>query len=325
MILYHVEKNSIPPAHIRGGNMQQLRLFAGNLPKKSYSCNDFTDNKVRYLASAITKKYIQVNDFNSHKWLVFDIDDVIHTLESITNDCGLPPPTLIVQNPDNLHCHVLYMLENAVHKNKKSSQKALRLLSVIETSFMLQLQADQSYSGLLTKNALHDDWRVIHYAEIQYSMDEMAQFVPDEHFKPIAKNEKQYGVGRNVETFETVLQWSYKAIRQGWPNYDDWHRAVLQRVELVNRKINKPLLDYNEYKHIAKSIARFTHSKFSPQGFSERQAKVGKLGGIAKGKAYKEKRIQALEMLANGTKKKDIANALNVHQNTITNWIKHGK
>ena len=302
--------------------MQQLRLFADNLPKKSYSCNDFTDNKVRYLASAITKKYIQVNDFNSHKWLVFDIDDVIHTFESITNDCDLPPPTLIVQNPENLHCHVLYMLENAVHKNKKSSQKALRLLSAIETSFMMQLQADQSYAGVLTKNALHDDWRVIHYAEIQYSMDEMAQFVPDEHFKPIS-TDKNYGVGRNVETFETVAKWAYKAIRQGWPDYDDWYRAVLQRVELVNRKINKPLLDYNEYKHIAKSIARFTHKEFSKQGFSEWQSERGRLGGIAKGKKNEDKRIQAHQMHSNGLTQQAIADALQVNQSTVGRWLKN--
>jgi DNA-binding NarL/FixJ family response regulator len=96
----------------------------------------------------------------------------------------------------------------------------------------------------------------------------------------------------------------------------------LHRVEMSNAQIKKDPMPYAEYKHIAKSIANWTYVKFSKQGFSEWQSNNGKRSGIVRAKQNDDKRLQAIEMLANGCKKKDIATVLNVHQNTITNWFK---
>ena len=38
-------------------------------------------------------------------------------------------------------------------------------------------------------------------------------------------------------------------------------------------------LDHQEVKHIAKSVARYTHTRFTPEGFSAWQAAQGRKGG----------------------------------------------
>ena len=60
-------------------------------------------------------------------------------------------------------------------------------------------------------------------------------------------------------------------------------QAVLSRTEMLNQQLEAPM-GYNEYKHIAKSIAKWTHGKFSKQGFAEWQSNNGKRSGIARRK-----------------------------------------
>ena len=304
--------------------MQQLELFKANLPKKARSCNNFKlDNKVRYLNEAILKKYIQYNDFNSFTWLVFDLDYSVNN-EMITNDLGMPEPTLLVSNPSNRHAHAYYLLEQPVHNNIQSSKKALKLFSIIEYGLMRGLKADNSFVGMLGKNALHKHWQIIPSFGGQYTLSELSEYVPDNDFKG-TNVQTGYGAGRNCEVFETVARWSYKAIRQGWPEYTQWYKAVETRVMAINSKFDTPL-EYREYKHIAKSIATWTHQRFTEQGFSEWQSKQGKKGGMASGKVRTEKnadkRSQALEFRSQGLTQKAIAEHLGVSRMPISRWLK---
>ena len=88
-------------------------------------------------------------------------------------------------------------------------------------------------------------------------------------------------------------------------------------------------LEHREYKHIAKSIATWTHQRFTEQGFSEWQSKQGKKGGIASGRVRTEKnadkRSQALELRSQGLTQKAIAEHLGVSTRTIRNWSKSEK
>ena len=86
-------------------------------------------------------------------------------------------------------------------------------------------------------------------------------------------------------------------------------------------------MEYAEVKHIAKSVASFVCRNFSQSGFSEWQSRQGTKGGIKSGKVRLEKsadkRSQARMMIADGRTQKDIALALNVHRNTVANWVKN--
>lgn len=299
---------------------KQLELFSNNLPAKTRCCDDFdVDNKVRLLKNAIKKRYIQPNDFNSTQWLVFDIDRPVCP-DSLRNDYLVPEPTLFVSNPSNGHAHLFYLLKTAVHKNAHSSQKAIQFTAAIEFGLATKLGADMGYVGLLAKNALHADWRVLHTVPQAYELHELAESVDTTILNTPLKERLNYGLSRNCSLFDEVSKWAYKAIRQGFPDYEQWHSAVLSRTEMLNQQLNKPM-EYNEYKHIAKSIAKWTHGRFSKQGFSEWQAIQGSKGGKAKGEAYSGTREKAVKLSTEGLSNKAIAELLGIHRNSVRNYL----
>jgi hypothetical protein len=302
-------------------DMQQLKLFQDNLPRKARSCDDFdVDNKVRYITEALKKRYIQPNDFNSRSWLVYDIDRATCP-DEIRHDLHAPEPTVFVSNPKNRHAHLYYLLNTPVHNNHNSSQKALRFAAAVDHGLAHKLDADMSYVGILAKNALHKQWQVLETVPASYELHELAEYVDVNLLNTPIKKLPEYGLGRNSMLFDDVLRWACRAIRQGWPPLEKWHNAVLQRTEMLNAQFKQPLL-HNEYKHIARSVAKYTHKNFSVEGFAQCQSRRGKEGGIAKGKAYEDKRTQAIEMRVNGHSMKAIAEVLKAHRNTVSNWLK---
>jgi hypothetical protein len=83
--------------------------------------------------------------------------------------------------------------------------------------------------------------------------------------------------------FEKTRQWAYKAIRQGWPGFDGWQAAVIERATGYNVQFEQQL-PANEVRHTAKSIAKWTHRNLTPAGFSAVQAARGAKGGrLSKG------------------------------------------
>ena len=299
----------------------QLDLFSNHLPEKTRCCDEFdVDNKVRLLKNAIKKRYIQPNDFNSMQWLIFDIDRPICP-DSIRNDYLVPDPTLFVSNPKNGHAHLFYLLKTAVHKNAHSSQKAIQFAAAIEFGLATKLGADKGYVGLLAKNALHADWRVLHTVPQAYELHELAESVDTTILNTPLKERLNYGLSRNCTLFDEVSKWAYRAIRQGFPNYEQWYRAVLSRTEMLNQQLEKPM-EYNEYKHIAKSIAKWTHGKFSKQGFAQWQSNNGKRSGEARAKQNEDKRIQARLLRQKGLKIQAIADDLSVNKSTVSRWLK---
>ncbi|MQU09705.1 primase C-terminal domain-containing protein, partial [Pseudomonas helleri] len=88
-----------------------------------------------------------------------------------------------------------------------------------------------------------------------YTLNDLDSWLDLSAAKDRRKRLPAYGLGRNCNLFEQLSQWSYKAIRQGWPGYDQWHAACLQRALMYNAGFPCPL-DHQEVGHIAKSVAR---------------------------------------------------------------------
>ncbi len=300
---------------------KQLDLFAKYLPQKTRCCDDFdVDNKVRYLEKAIKKRYLQPNDFNSCQWLVYDIDRATSP-DEIRHDRLAPEPTIFVSNPQNGHAHLFYLLQTPVHQNANSSQKAIQFASAIDCGLALKLDADLGYAGLLAKNALHRDWEVLHTVPTAYELHELAEYVDTTLLNSLAKKPLEYGLGRNCFVFKELKKWSYKAIRQGYPAFEQWYNAVLQRAEMINARFEQPL-PFNELKHIAKSVATWTNRRFSAQSFSQWQSNNGKRSGIARAKLNEDKRIQARLYRQKGLTIQAIADELSVNKSTVSRWIK---
>ncbi|MWL48260.1 primase C-terminal domain-containing protein, partial [Escherichia coli] len=83
-------------------------------------------------------------------------------------------------------------------------------------------------------------------------------------------------------------KWAYRAIRQGWPEYEQWLQACYERASAYNLQFSAPL-DENEVRGIAKSIAKWTFNIFSKEKFeayvrdshsSKIQSIRGRKGGL---------------------------------------------
>lgn len=301
-------------------HQENLRFFTENLSKKPY-CTDWLEFglAIRNAATAQQKRYIQHNQPNSKIWLAYDIDRGIAP-EEITDDLLLPPPTLFIQNPENKHAHALYGLTVPVHLNNNSSQAAIRLAGAIDCAMQQRLDADAGYVGLITKNPKHEDWLTYSLAST-YELCELADYLDLSAYNDPKAELPAYGLGRNCRLFDKLRVWAYRAIRQGWPAFDQWHNACLDRCVAYNAQFGAPL-PYSEVKATAKSVAKWTYKKFDQKAFVERQTALGKLSGKARLAASSEKRAQAQEMASRGMTQKEIAEVLGVSRMTISRWFR---
>lgn len=123
-----------------------------------------------------------------------------------------------------------------------------------------------------------------------------------------AANDKEsvadFGLGRNCTLFDKTRKWAYRAIRQGWPEYDQWLRACYERASAYNLQFAAPL-DDSEVSEIAKNIAKWTFQQFNEKSFkdyvekthsSDIQSKIGAKSGVSRYEKSIEKRAPWAEM-----------------------------
>lgn len=291
---------------------------------------------IRNKTIAVKKPYIQINSPLTTIYFVFDDDKKDAALSWF--DANLPTPYWTTQNPENGHCHHCYKLEIPLHTSEFSSIKAIKYAQAVYYAYALKLGADLSYSQLITKNPLHPQHRTKFWTDKAYSLDYLADFV--ELPKRIPKKLEVVGLGRNVTMFEKGRHWAYRAIRDYMHHNSsyEWERAVRAQIEAINSGFEQPL-PYSEVKATAKSIAKWVwrnhNSAEFQQAFSEKQAKRGKKGalvananganqkgGKARSKQYYDMRQEALKLKIIGKSIKEISTLLNVHRNTVSNWLK---
>ena len=197
---------------------------------------------------------------------------------------------------------------------------------------------DPSYSGNLIKNPFSSSHNTyITGAKPSYTLDELASYLDLEYetADPIdpAQNDDQYG--RNCATFEYTRHKAYPIAQQY--TQAQLFKEILAIALEFNAHFDVPMFE-NEVRHIAWSIARYcksgrfgVFSEKSKARFSKRQSlrvkranKKGACnkGGLARSASYDDQRTQAKEMYQQGMKISQIAKALNVHRNSVNNWIK---
>ncbi|HHY8161019.1 TPA: replication initiation protein [Escherichia coli] len=311
-----------------------LQYFEENLPHRPYHTDDLAFGlRISGKGRALLARYIQQNQPHAQFWLVFDVDREGAAID--WSDRNAPAPNITVKNPVNGHAHLLYALNIAVRTAPDASVKALKYAAAIERALCEKLGADVNYSGLICKNPFHLEWQVMEWREEAYTLDELADYL-DLSASARRSIDKHYGMGRNCHLFETLRKWAYRAIRLGWPDYERWLEAVIQRVGMLNSQLPVPLSEA-ECRAIGKSVAKYTHRKFSPEGFSAVQAARGRKGGKAnssanqsdKGKksaavrwtANDDKRRRALDMYILGASTEDIAEAVGVSRWTVRRWM----
>lgn len=265
--------------------MRQPELFdPERWPHRPYCTDDFQDGvRIRSLKQALTKCYLQANPPHLRVWSIYDIDRPGGSLA--WEDANLPVPSWITSNRENRHAHIVYGLSAPVLTNSMEARQApLRYLNAVEAAYRAKLEADDGYSGLITKNPAHPLWETFKGRNLAYELGHLADSIEDlERFKarPGVKV-AEIGLGRNVTIFDFVRLWAYKNVRQykhirGGFVY--WQKAVLDRCGARNGDFTRPM-DNREIYHIARSVAKWTWQRFdieaSDKRFSELQAFRGK-------------------------------------------------
>lgn len=257
---------------------QQPDLFDANRwPRRPWCTDDFEHGvRIRSLKQALTKSYIQANPPHLRVWSIYDIDRPAGGLA--WEEVNLPPPSWATVNKANGHAHLVYGLRAPVLTSSMEARQApLRYLNAVESAFRAKLGGDDGYSGLLTKNPAHPLWWTLKGPELAYELGDLAEWVDLERFKSRqGVKVAEVGLGRNVTVFDFVRLWAYKKVRayksvQG--GFVLWQKAVYDRCMARNGDFTTPM-DSREAFHIAKSVAKWTWSRFDLEASDARFSKL---------------------------------------------------
>lgn len=302
-------------------------------PHRPYCSDDLEYGlTVRSLWDAIKKPYIQANPPHLRVWSIFDIDRP--AAATAWEDAKLPPPAWAAVNKENGHAHLVYGLSAPVLLDAEDARRApMRYLCAIEHAMRAALVSDQGFSGLITKNPAHPLWHTLRGPRTTYSLGELAEYLELPKHLPKSKPE-EIGLGRNVTLFDWLRHYAYRNIRrfkETKAGLSNWRLELDLRALERNGEFHSPL-SAAEVGHIAKSVAKWTWTKFDIEASDERyksflalQSVRGAKGGTKSGQvrlaASEDKRATARLMRAGGATQAAIALELDVSTRTVIRWL----
>lgn len=303
-------------------NTQEMQQ---QLPKRPYCTNDLSAGlKIKSRAKALKCRYIQLNPPYTRRFITFDLDYECDGYECMFSK--LPPAYFFVQNRENKHAHIIYVLDNPICTTDIAHLKPLQYLKAVIDAYTAKLKADASYSGLISKNPYSDFWIVLRETHARreglfsmhlYTLNELAKYVSLPSLrKPLKRvSEEMSGLGRNCFIFEHVRVWAYRAIRQFWgKSYSQWFEAVEDKCKSHNMTFTEGLIDA-EVSQIAKSISRWTWKHFTPEGFAAYQR-----GLVCVRWKNESRKVEGVRLLNLGLNVNEVAEALDVCTATVYNW-----
>lgn len=315
------------------GEQRDLFEDIGRWPRRPYCSDDLESRglRIRSLAQALTKPYIQANPPHLRVWALFDIDRPLAALA--WEEADLPPPTWTAVNRENGRAHSAWGLSAPVLVDGLGARDApLRYLCAVESLMRERLRADNGFAGLVTKNPAHPLWKVFRGPRLAYGLGELGEYLPGlEQHRPKRRAPEQVGLGRNVSLFDRLRRWAYPSIRSYWGGglqaWNAWLSHCNSRALVYNGDFLVPLHG-REVWHVARSVAKWTWKHTTPEGFSDWQAAQGRKGGKASGEARRqaseEKRATARLMRAKGMTYAAIADELDTPLPTVARWCKEG-
>jgi len=249
----------------------QLDLFTSRMPGKPYASDDLACGlHITTKGAALRRRYIQPNPPTARAFMILDVDRA--GAAYAWDDAGLPQPTWAASNPANGHAHLGYALHTPVCTTDAARLKPLRYLARIENGFRVATSADRAYTGLITKNPFHDDWRVLWGRDAPWELDELRDYLPDDLPQPAHRTADELGLGRNVGLFDRLRRWAYRARRVHNDTSGQWTARTHERAEMLNTEFADPL-PLNEVRAIAKSVAKWTWLSLDAAGYAAWQAK----------------------------------------------------
>lgn len=258
---------------------------ANRWPKRPYCTDDLASGlHIRSLPHALKRVYIQANPPHLRVWLILDCDYPGAGLA--WEAANLPPPSFTTVNRQNAHAHIVYGLSAPVLVDGLGARDApMRYLAAVEGAMRVALRGDPGFSGLITKNPAHPLWKTLVGPCLGYDMGELAEYLPDLGKHAPRRRADQAGLGRNCSLFDQLRRWAYAGVRQYWggglQGWNAWMSACNTRALVYNGDFRYPL-DGREVWWVAKSVAKYTWQRFSPEGFSQWQAAQGRKSGAVR-------------------------------------------
>lgn len=216
--------------------------FIEALPDKVRSTDDFEEYGTRFRKkkNALQYRYVELNQLY-RKYIVLDLDEPKNDNLKKNNlgaaflweEKRLPPPTYIIINPENAHCHYLYELRVPVYYTEHAHRAPQKFYENTDLALTNALDADLAYVGKFTKNPLHTSWRTICHRVI-YDLEDFAEYYLDlRSHKQKQKLAESLG-GRNTTLFETLRLWAYQEVKQH-SSYISFQQVIDNKALSINR------------------------------------------------------------------------------------------
>jgi len=268
---------------------------------------------------ALQKKYIQHNPPLSMGTFIIDYDDSESHYK--WDDLHAPPPQFAVMNKINGHCHLVYIINNKVYKNKNENLRPYKLLCHVENALIKKLNADRGYTNLISKNLLHDSWVVYGLQQYTYDLNDFFDYLPIEKDYFSKDSVFNFGLGRNCTIFENLRHRAYSLIRDTTVNVSlDFFIDSLFSIALNMNSLSFAVpLPKKEVFTIAKSVGKWTYSHFSLTDFIAIQSRRGKKSGKVRAEKASElyREIKQVKIDQPNLSNRKIATMLNVSETTV--------
>jgi len=213
---------------------------------------------------ALEKLHIEANPQAISNLLVVDIDHDDSALRAMWNRQAWLP-NAVVENPANGHAHAVWALRAAFPRTEYARRAPLAFAAAVTEGLRRSVDGDQGYSGLITKNPVHQAWEANWLTDHLYELDELREHLDSAGFMPPAswtrtRRKRPVGLGRNCDIFESARTWAYREVRNHWGNSAGLHHAITTHVHALNAEYSEPLT-FAEAKAIAESIWRWITTK----------------------------------------------------------------
>ncbi len=287
--------------------MQQLSLDLldhSRYPYRPY-CYDLDPARMvrKSLSEAVKCTNMQVNPAHALYWIVVDIDspvisDPISPQMAAIFDGDLPTPNFLVVHPTKQTAHAFFALARPVAKASHESMHAMRYAAAIEAALIRGFGSDATYAGLVAKNPFSPAWRRIDLRSEAYTLhelDEALDLVGPSKSELRAEALGLSDAGRNVTVFDQLRFYAYQYVQMFREDstFEAWQQHLAAKAEVFNVFESQPSMHFMELRHIVKSVARWTWSKYTGQlsdkAFSDLQAFRGAKGGRIAARMLAEK------------------------------------
>lgn len=235
------------------------------LPRRPLATDDLALGIFRMArGDALERRYIETNPQAVSNLLVVDVDHPDAKVRALWDRKDWLPNALTI-NPANGHAHAVWALKEAVTRTEYARRKPLAMAAAVTEGLRRSVDGDAGYSGLLTKNPLHDEWDTEWWSGQLYELGELATHLTDAGYMPApawrrTRRQNPAGLGRNCTLFETARHWAYRETRHHFGNAPSLRGALQLGVAERNTAFSEPL-PISEAANIADSIWRWITTK----------------------------------------------------------------